>query len=136
MMHISDKSFFLVISIGIAYLLLGLVQLILALIFTIQRKMNGKGTRGWMYYWIWVGIYFIVLFGFSFFGNISNGLYNGAEIVGEANAVQEATSGEYHANSSSIPVQMIWSFSSLLIAIYFFFAGKVSDLIARKKQIQ
>lgn len=73
---------------------LGVVQLVLAIVFTVSRQVDAKPTLGWKIYWLLVLFYIILLFGTTI-------------------------SREYTI------AKTFWL--CYIPAIWFFFAGKVSD---------
>jgi hypothetical protein len=128
-----NDDFLVLLAIG--YFFLGVFQLILALVFTIRRSVLNKGFRGWIYYWIAVGVYFAGMFGIWL---LFQHHYNSMADEYTSNGSEIAVGDNFdHWSKRAELLQLIlgvWFFTSTLIAIYFFFAGKVSDRFALRKQ--
>ncbi len=137
----SEKIFDFGAILAILMFLLGAVQLILALIFTIRRASSKTGWRGWLYYWIGVGIYFAVLIGIVSLRNyeqeqLQQQAFESMNYRNDASLSYHDATYEEKVENIQIyeSVAFAWFFSANLLAIYFFFAGKVSDRIAQKNK--
>ncbi len=134
-----DKFAIILVLLAALMFLLGIVQLILALIFTIRRTIKKTGTRGWLYYWIGVGIYFVGLVVMSIIiDNQQDRLFDSASFPPDMQLEQyNEYNRTYDLALERIQLldtfRYIWFFSANLLAIYFFFAGKVSDRIFQKQ---
>jgi hypothetical protein len=130
----------LLMLLAILMFLVGVVQLILALIFTIRRVANKTGWRGWLYYWIGVGIYFTVMIGiFIFLRNereqLTEQYLNTIDFENAASLPYNDVAYEQRAARIEVleTFLMAWFFTANILAIYFFFAGKISDRIFQKQ---
>ncbi|MGL4598329.1 MAG: hypothetical protein ACRCYO_12405 [Bacteroidia bacterium] len=135
-----DDKFAIVLILFAAFMfVLGIVQLILALIFTIRRTVNKTGARGWLYYWIGVGIYFVGLAVISIIiNNEQDRLFDSISYAPDT-SIEQYNEYDRTFNLGLERIQAldifryVWFFSANILAIYFFFAGKVSDRIFQKQ---